>query len=77
MYPCEIMRRSRSKPGQDKCGISGCDEPGERSMPTKKVKDALGKKMESDGKRVQLCKNHYKEYKKATKEERKLEALRR
>ena len=46
-------------------------------MPRKKVKDALDKGMEGEGKRVQLCKAHYREYKKATKEERKLEQLRR
>ena len=71
------MKRSRGKAVEEKCGISGCDDTGERSMPHKKVKEALDKKIDSDGKRVQLCKSHYREYKKATKEERKLEALRR
>ena len=71
------MRRSRGEPVEEKCEISGCDETGERSMPRKKVKDALGKNTTGEGKRLQLCKAHYREYKKATKEERKLEALRR
>ena len=71
------MRRSRKEEPAETCYISGCDEAGERSMSRKKVKDALEKKMEGEGKRVQLCKAHYREFKKATKEERKLEQLRR
>ena len=57
--------------------MSGCDDEGERSISRKKVKDALEKKMDGESKRVQLCKAHYREFKKATKEERKLEQLRR
>ena len=71
------MSRSRRKTGPSICEISGCQEPGERSMPRKKVKEALDKAMEGEGKRVQLCKSHYRDYKKATKEDRKLEAMRR
>ena len=41
------------------------------------MKDALDRKLEGDGKRIRLCKTHYREFKKATKEERKLEQLRR
>ncbi|MCK5310124.1 MAG: hypothetical protein KAJ64_05705 [Thermoplasmata archaeon] len=71
------MRRRREKPVEEKCGISGCNDPGERSMSHKKVKDVLGKNITTDEKRVQLCKAHYREFQKATKVERKLEALRR
>jgi len=71
------MRRSREKETAEACQISGCDEPGERSISRKKVKDALDRKLEGDGKRIRLCKTHYREFKKATKEERKLEQLRR
>lgn len=71
------MRQSRKQDAADICGISGCDETGERSMPRKKVMDALEGNLEGEGKRVQLCRKHYREYKKATKEERKLESLRR
>lgn len=71
------MRRSRKQEAPETCHISGCDDEGERSMSRKKVKDALEKSMEGEGKRAQLCKAHYREFKKATKEERKLEQLRR
>jgi len=71
------MRRSRKAEMPETCHISGCEEVGERSMSRKKVKDSLEKKMEGEGKRAQLCKSHYREFKKSTKEERKLEALRR
>ena len=71
------MRRSRNEEPAETCDISGCDDTGERSMSRKKVKDALDKKLKGEGKRVQLCKAHYREFKKATKEDRKLEQLRR
>ena len=71
------MRRSRRDSSPDICQVSGCSAEAERSMPRKKVKEALDKGLKGEGKRVQICKPHYREYKKATKDERKMEALRR
>ena len=61
----------------DECGVTECKEPGYKSLSTKKVKSALPNlKLRTDrGKRVHLCKIHYKEYKKKTKKERELERL--
>jgi hypothetical protein len=46
-------------------------------MSRKKVKEAMDWNLKGDDKRVGLCKTHYREFKKATKEDRKLESLRR
>jgi hypothetical protein len=58
-----------------KCNISGCDDDGVRSINTSKV-DNAGLRVESSGKKTVLCKAHYKEYKKESKDERDLERAR-
>jgi hypothetical protein len=60
-----------------KCGVQDCKEQGHKSISTKKVKSALTdlSLREGGGKRVQLCKKHYKEFKKKTKKERELDRL--
>ena len=57
-----------------KCSVSSCSREAVRSISTGKAKSA-GLNVNSDEKRVYLCKEHYKEFKKATKEERKLERM--
>ena len=71
------MRKSREEKPQEKCHVSGCGEDSERSISRKKVKDAMDWSLKGEDKRAQLCKTHYREFKKATKEERKIESLRR
>ncbi|HAR95790.1 MAG TPA: hypothetical protein DCR97_07495 [Deltaproteobacteria bacterium] len=71
------MRKIREAKPQEKCDVSGCDCDSERSIPRKKVKDAMEWTLKGEDKSAHLCKAHYREFKKATKEERKLEALRR
>jgi hypothetical protein len=71
------MRASREEKQGDSCDVSGCSETAERSMSRKKVKEAMDWNLKGDDKRVGLCKTHYREFKKATKEDRKLESLRR
>lgn len=65
--------------GADKeiCAVVDCNEKGIKSLSTKKVKSAVPDlKLKKDaGKRVHLCKKHYKEFKKKTKKERDLERL--
>lgn len=61
----------------DTCGVVDCNEKGIKSLSTKKVKSAVPDlKLKTDvGKRVHLCKKHYKEFKRKTKKERDLERL--
>lgn len=58
-----------------KCNVDGCDSSAARSLNTKKVEDA-GLRLNSSGKKSGLCKEHYKEWKKATKDDRSLERAR-
>jgi len=58
-----------------KCNVDGCDEDGARSLNTAKVENA-GLRVNSGGKKSVLCKAHYKEYKKESKEDRSLERAR-
>jgi len=56
------------------CDVIGCTRTAERSISAKKVEKG-GLKVEEGRGKVHLCKEHYKEYKRATKSERKLESL--
>ncbi len=58
-----------------KCNISDCTNDGVRSINTSKVENA-GLRVESSGKKTVLCKEHYKEYKKESKDDRDLERAR-
>ena len=71
------MRKNREEIPEKKCDVGSCGQDSERSISRKKVKDAMEWSLKGEEKSVHLCKIHYKEFKKATKEERKLEALRR
>ena len=56
------------------CTVSGCDKEAVRSLSTEKASSA-GLRV-GEARRTYLCKEHYKEYKKKTREERKLEKWR-
>ncbi len=58
-----------------KCNVDGCDKDGARSINTAKVENA-NLRVNSAGKKSVLCKEHYKEYKKESKEDRDLERAR-
>ena len=58
-----------------KCNVEGCDKDGARSLNTTKVENA-GLQVNSPGKKTVLCKEHYKEYKKESKDDRDLERAR-
>lgn len=58
-----------------KCSVSGCGKEAIRSLPATKVKSA-GLNIGSSERRAYLCKEHYKEYKKRTKKEKKVEQWR-
>lgn len=54
--------------------MEGCGQPSRRSLPTKKVREALpGLRIDEEARRTHLCKAHYKEYKRRTRGERELE----
>ena len=58
-----------------KCNADGCDKDGARSLNTAKVERA-GIIVNSSGKKSVLCKEHYKEWKKESKDDRDLERAR-
>jgi len=58
----------------DVCGVQDCGKEAQRSLSTKKVKDALPElKILGDPRRVHLCKDHYRQFRKKTKKERELD----
>ena len=58
-----------------KCNVEGCENDGARSLNTTKVENA-GLRVNSTGKKTVLCKDHYKEWKKESKDDRDLERAR-
>ena len=58
-----------------KCNVEDCDQDGTRSLNTTKVENA-GLRVNSTGKKTVLCKEHYKEWKKESKDDRDLERAR-
>jgi len=58
------------------CAVVGCGLEAARSLPTVKVKAALPEhQLTSEGRRTHLCRNHYRQFRKKTKQERELERL--
>ena len=58
------------------CSIQACSEQAEKSMSESKGRMANDLDISSNTKRIYLCKNHYKDWKKATKEDRETERAR-
>jgi hypothetical protein len=56
-----------------KCSVSGCSEVAVRSMTVSKAKNAG---LDIVGRRAYLCREHYKTFKKGTKNERRIERWR-
>ena len=52
---------------EEVCDVAGCDKPSERSLNIKKVSETDLKLKSEDIKHVHLCKEHYKQLKKQTK----------
>jgi hypothetical protein len=57
------------------CSVQGCEQSAQRSMSGSKARMAADLIVNSD-KRVYLCKTHYKEWKKVTKDDRENERAR-
>ena len=70
-------RKSKVRASEASCDVEGCSKPVDRSVAAKKFAKAKieGAKVSTQSGNVHLCKDHYKDYKKATKEDRKLERL--
>lgn len=60
---------------EEPCDVAGCGKPAERSISKNSAQEA-NLDVDEDLKRVHLCKEHYKTYKKATKTERKIGSMR-
>jgi hypothetical protein len=58
-----------------KCNVDGCSNDGARSLNTSRVEQA-GLRLNTSSKKAILCKEHYKEWKKETKDDRDLERAR-
>ncbi|MGQ0537127.1 MAG: hypothetical protein ACT4PT_13775 [Methanobacteriota archaeon] len=62
--------------GAEPCSISGCKDQSERSLSFSRVEGAFPKgSLNASHGKAKLCKKHYKEWKKATKDERELDHL--
>ena len=61
----------------EECGIVNCTAEAVRSLPAKKVTEAMKDKgvKDKDAKRIHLCREHYRMFKKLTKTDRELDRL--
>jgi hypothetical protein len=57
------------------CSVAGCGKPAERSI-SQNIAHEAKLDVDEDLKRIHLCKEHYKAFKKATKTERKIGSMR-
>jgi hypothetical protein len=73
----EFRRKKPEGDDSNLCLVKGCQNPVKRSMSGRAVSKALPdmKFKVKDPRRVRLCKEHYKEFKKATRDERKYERM--
>jgi len=58
-----------------KCNVEGCDKDGVRSLNAGRV-EAAGLRVSTKSKKAVLCREHYKEWKKETKQDREVERAR-
>ena len=72
-----MAERPRRREEPQRCDVSGCKEMAERSVSAKKYQGALpGSTFNGPvGRRANVCRGHYREFRKATKEERELDRL--
>ncbi|MFW3146812.1 MAG: hypothetical protein ACMUIE_08390 [Thermoplasmatota archaeon] len=65
---------SRKEEKVNTCQVAKCSSPSERSVSAKKVKDS-GLDVDTERGKVHLCKEHYRDFKKKTKDQRKLDRM--
>jgi hypothetical protein len=66
--------RPRQEPESETCLVGGCSEPSVRHLSLAEARRGFPSLPEK-GRRAPLCRTHYKEWKKATKESRALDRL--
>ena len=60
----------------EKCGVVGCEKEAIKSVSKRAIEECLPEiEFKGEGRRVHLCRDHYKLYKRETKEKRKIERL--
>lgn len=57
-----------------KCSVAGCAEKAVKSVSSQRIPSSM--KIESSGRRAYLCEAHWKQLKKLTREQRKVERMR-
>ncbi|OPY31837.1 MAG: hypothetical protein A4E32_01441 [Methanomassiliicoccales archaeon PtaU1.Bin124] len=58
----------------EKCSVKGCNNPAERSISVEAAVEA-GLEVDENARRAHLCKEHYKAYKKGSKDDRTIGTL--
>ena len=64
-----------SSEGRDGCSVSGCNNITKRSIPRKRVEKVNELKLDDSNRKVNLCSDCYRIFKKATKKDRTMESL--
>ena len=70
-----IMSLAKHNTVAAKCDVAGCENDAERSFNIKQVSKSQLTLKSDDLRQVHLCKEHYKEYKKQTKNDREIDAI--
>jgi hypothetical protein len=65
----------REEDEESECDVIGCTNPALRSVAGKKFSKAVSDVRIPNSRRVHVCKDHYRRFRKKTKEDRKLERL--
>lgn len=68
----EVGPRPRSAEAEEPCLVSGCGAPSARRLSLTEARKAFPG-LPDKGRRAPLCRDHYREWKKATKKARQLE----
>ena len=66
---------SLSNEDKDVCSVSGCNNSTKRSIPRKRVEKVNELKLDDSNRKVNLCSDCYRIFKKATKKDRTMESL--
>ncbi|MCI4363976.1 MAG: hypothetical protein L3K13_06730 [Thermoplasmata archaeon] len=69
-----ISPRRRGDEPEERCAVTDCPEPAVRSLARSEVRKAFPK-LPEEPRRANLCRAHYREFKKATREARTLGRL--
>lgn len=69
------MALAKHGTAEEACDVAGCDKPAERSINIKQAARSNLRLKSPDLRSVHLCKEHYKEYKKETKQDREIDQL--